>query len=125
MSRLAVVCGVAIVHKKIFLAQRGPGGPHGGLWEFPGGKVEAGEYPEAALIREFQEELDCDIRVLEPLPAARDERIELLPFLTEFLSAPQAKQHEQIRWTTATEALTLPMPPCDREVLGTILERGL
>ncbi len=48
---------------RVLLARRPPGGPHGGLWEFPGGKVEPGETPEAALAREIREELGVGIAV--------------------------------------------------------------
>ncbi|MDR0376232.1 MAG: (deoxy)nucleoside triphosphate pyrophosphohydrolase [Spirochaetaceae bacterium] len=56
------VAGVAVENGKVFIARRVPGGGLGGKWEFPGGKVEAGESDEAALIREFQEEFAVTVR---------------------------------------------------------------
>jgi 8-oxo-dGTP diphosphatase len=120
-----VVCGVVLDDNKLFLAQRGPGGPHAGLWEFPGGKVENDESPEQALLREFSEELNCDIEILGPLPAVSGERIELLPYLAQFLSPPEKIQHQQLCWASFSEAMELPMPPCDREVVSKLLKRGL
>ena len=125
MSQLSVVCGVVLDGNKLFLAQRGPGGPHAGLWEFPGGKVEEGESPEQALRREFNEELNCDIEILEPLPAVQSVRIELLPYLAQFLSPPEKIQHQHLCWASLSEALDMPMPPCDREVVSKLLKRGL
>ncbi len=52
---------------RVLLARRGPRGPHRGLWEFPGGKVEPGESPEAALARELQEEMGIEVAVGEHL----------------------------------------------------------
>ena len=125
MGRLSVVCGVILEGNKLFLAQRGPGGPHAGLWEFPGGKIEEGESPEHALCREFREELNCEIRIVEALPSVRGERIELQPYLASFLSSPQNLQHQELRWAPLSDVLKMPMPPCDRQVVGTLLKRGL
>jgi 8-oxo-dGTP diphosphatase len=55
---IRVVAGIAVSGNKIFIARRSPNKSLAGLWEFPGGKVEAGESDEAALHREFKEEFD-------------------------------------------------------------------
>jgi 8-oxo-dGTP diphosphatase len=56
------VAGIAVEDGKVFVARRIPGGDLGGKWEFPGGKVEAGESDEAALVREFREEFAVTVR---------------------------------------------------------------
>lgn len=64
MKTIRVVAAIIIDDKKIFATQRGYGEFKDG-WEFPGGKIEAGETPEEALVREIKEELDTEIEVLE------------------------------------------------------------
>jgi 8-oxo-dGTP diphosphatase len=63
---LHVVAGVLLDGPNVLLARRLPGGAHGGLWEFPGGKVEPGETPREALARELEEELSIRVAVEEP-----------------------------------------------------------
>src|SRR5215470_392059 len=66
---LVVACALVDADGRVLLAKRPPGRPLAGLWEFPGGKIEPGETPEAALIRELKEELDIEItgKCLAPL----------------------------------------------------------
>src|ERR1700757_1090445 len=64
---LVVACALVDTDKRVLIAQRPPGRPMAGLWEFPGGKIEPGERPEQTLIRELKEELG--IGVTEPWPA--------------------------------------------------------
>jgi len=65
---IKVVCALIIADGKVLAAQRGPHMQHAGLWEFPGGKIELGETPETALIREIKEELGLDIQPVKALP---------------------------------------------------------
>ena len=69
---LVAACALVDADGRVLLAKRPPGKPLAGLWEFPGGKVEPGETPEAALIRELKEELDIEVvaRCLAPLSFA-------------------------------------------------------
>ena len=63
MKTVIVTAGVILQEEKVLVAQRREGGPHGLLWEFPGGKVKEGEEPREALRRELKEELDIDVEV--------------------------------------------------------------
>ena len=115
-----VVCGVAQKDQMLFLAQRGPGGKHAGLWEFPGGKVELGETDAQALTRELKEELGAEIRVGQQIAAVADAHILLIALEIDFLNAPRPIEAEQIKWHSLPVAEGLPMPPCDRKILETL-----
>ncbi|MEO5916648.1 MAG: (deoxy)nucleoside triphosphate pyrophosphohydrolase [Luteolibacter sp.] len=99
-----VVCGVIEDVEGRYLACLRPVGKHlGGLWEFPGGKVDSGETPEAALIRELREELEVDVEVglpLTPVTWNYDERvIRLLPYRCRIIGGElSAVEHELLRW---------------------------
>lgn len=66
-KRVRVAAGVVRRGRELLLTQRPPGGPLGGLWEFPGGKIEEGERPEQALVREVREELGVEAEAAETL----------------------------------------------------------
>ncbi|NJM39168.1 MAG: (deoxy)nucleoside triphosphate pyrophosphohydrolase, partial [Akkermansiaceae bacterium] len=101
---LDVVCGVIENSSGEFLACLRPAGKHlGGLWEFPGGKVDPGESPETALVRELREELGVKVEVgaaLTPVIWTYPERvIHLIPFHCKVVEGePQALEHEKILW---------------------------
>lgn len=90
----------------------------GGLWEFPGGKVEERESPVAALERELREELAIDVAVGAPLTFAVHEepgmRIILLFFAASLGNAqPQALEGQEIAWVTVMDLASYPTPPAD------------
>jgi len=116
-----VVCALIEDAAGRVLVARRPAHKHlGGLWEFPGGKIEPGEKPEAALRREIREELGCEIEVGEALAPVRHDypevSIELRPFVARLAAggpAPQPHEHEELRWVTKEDMLGLPMPAAD------------
>jgi 8-oxo-dGTP diphosphatase len=115
-----VVCAIIVRGGRIMLAQRPPDKKLGGLWEFPGGKVEAGESAEAALHRELQEELGCTVRItqtLVPFVHAYDwGRIELIPFLCELAEGspePHAHEHTALVWVERGELKRYELAPAD------------
>ena len=111
---LLVVAGIFVREGRLLLAQRPPGGRYPGLWEFPGGKVQGGETPEEALVREWVEELDATPAGLEPDGFARDGDVTLLFFrVRALLGNPRPKGCAAVRWCDAVEARLLAMPPAD------------
>ena len=105
---------------EILLQKRPEGKQMAGLWEFPGGKVDAGESPESALVRELQEELGIgvSIRNLVPLTFASeplgDRNLLLLLYRgTEWLGEPVALDSPELRWVLPADIHVLPMPPAD------------
>jgi 8-oxo-dGTP diphosphatase len=121
-----VVC-VALIDAdgRVLLAQRPPGKPMAGLWEFPGGKVHAGETPEAALIRELKEELGIDVAesCLAPLTFASHgyEAFHVLLLLYvcrrwQGIVAPQEGQ--ALKWVAAARLDDYPMPAADKPLVA-------
>ena len=115
-----VVCAIIVRNKRILLAQRPPDKKLGGLWEFPGGKVEAGESTEAALHRELQEELGCAVRItqtLAPFVHAYDwGGIELIPFVCELTAdspEPHPHEHTALMWVERGELRSYDLAPAD------------
>ena len=103
-SSLQVVCAVIGNETgQILSAQRGPGMSLAGKWEFPGGKVEPGEEPAAALIREIKEELGCTVEIIESLiPSTlrhREGTLRLIPFRCRITQGtPFATEHSALIW---------------------------
>jgi 8-oxo-dGTP diphosphatase len=118
-----VVCGVIEDDAGRYLTCLRPEGKHlGGLWEFPGGKVETDESPESALIRELREELGIDVEVgvaLQPVEWVYDRGpILLLPFLCHITrGVPSPLEHEALRWCDPSEFESLEWAPADLPIL--------
>lgn len=125
-----VVCGVIEDSGGRFLACLRPEGKHlGGLWEFPGGKVDPGESPESALARELREELDIEVLVEAALDPViwRDDRahIRLLPFRCSITAGePQALEHERLHWCAPEDFGALAWAAADMPVLVQIRNRS-
>lgn len=108
----------------MLVAQR-PAHKHLALkWEFPGGKVEPDELPEAAIVREIKEELGCDIALTRALPRfthAYAVVIEMIPFvcrLSPESREPQPLEHVALQWVTLEELPALDLAAADRPVLN-------
>ncbi len=124
---LLLVVAAALVDSdgRVLVQQRGPERSMAGLWEFPGGKVEPGENPEAALIRELHEELGIgtDAACLAPAGFASDELggshlLLLLYVCRKWRGIPQALDAPALRWVRPLDLHTLAMPPADKPLIG-------
>ena len=124
---IPVVCGIIVDESGRALACLRPPGKHlADKWEFPGGKVEPGESPEAALIRELWEELDIVVEILRPLtPVTWDYGrgpIRLIPFICRIMNGePKALDHAEVRWVAPDSLHELDWAEAD----GPILEEWL
>ena len=121
-KRLLLVAACALIDTdgRILLAQRPEGKTLAGLWEFPGGKVEPGETPEACLIREMEEELGITTKVacLAPLTFAShtyDDFHLLMPLFVcrRYQGIPKGQEGQAIKWVRAKDLRDYPMPPAD------------
>src|SRR5262249_44489767 len=119
-----VSAAVLIEGGRVLLSQRKKGSHLSGAWEFPGGKVESGEDPRDALVRELSEELGIDVTVHEILEATfhryPDRAVLLLFFIARRAAAspdPTALDAAAWRWARATELDSLQFPPADVDIL--------
>ena len=117
-----LVSAVALIDRdgRVLLAQRPVGKSMPGLWEFPGGKVEAGETPEAALVRELREELGIETQhsCLAPLNFASHSYEDfhlLMPLFAcrKWNGIVQPKEGQALKWVYPRDLLDYPMPPAD------------
>ena len=122
-----LVVAVALIDGdgRVLIAQRPQGKSLAGLWEFPGGKVEAGERPEAALIRELREELGIDVTeaCLDPFVFASHayETFHLLMPLylcRRWSGLVEAREHAALAWVRPNRLAEYPMPPADAPLIA-------
>ncbi|MFG1345702.1 (deoxy)nucleoside triphosphate pyrophosphohydrolase [Xanthobacter autotrophicus DSM 431] len=129
--KITLVAACALVDKdnRVLVAQRPEGKALAGLWEFPGGKVEAGERPEETLIRELDEELGITVKeaCLAPLTFAS------YPYETFHLLMPLwicrrwegvivQKEHKALQWLRPARLRDIPMPPADEPLIPALID---
>ncbi|MCR9242850.1 MAG: (deoxy)nucleoside triphosphate pyrophosphohydrolase [Rhodobiaceae bacterium] len=122
---LVSACALVDVEGRVLLAQRPEGKSMAGLWEFPGGKVEPGEAPEVALIRELREELEIDVTAscLAPFTFASHtyEKFHLLMPLyvcRKWQGIPTPVEGQTLKWVRPVKMGDYPMPPADEPLVA-------
>ena len=124
---MVLVAAVALVDPdgRVLIAQRPAGKTMAGLWEFPGGKVDRGETPEEALVRELHEELGIETAAscLAPIAFASHgyESFHLLmPVFAcrKWAGTPQPREGQALKWVMPAELVRYPMPPADVPLVG-------
>src|SRR5438128_7283473 len=125
--RVVLVSAVALVDAdgRVLLAERPSGKSMAGLWEFPGGKVNTGETPEAALIRELSEELGVDVTAscLAPFTFASYSYPDfhlLMPLYVcrKWSGIPEAREGQRLAWVRPARLADYPMPPADKPLVA-------
>ena len=128
-----IVVAAALVDRdgRVLVQRRPTDKTHGGLWEFPGGKLEAGETPEDAVVRELEEELAIAVPCGCLTPAAfasaplDDRSLLLLLFgARKWTGVPRALAASELRWVWPADLHSLEMPPADKSLLA-LLEAWL
>lgn len=118
---IRVVCGVAVRGDRVLMALRPAHKTHGGLWEFPGGKVDPGETDRQALARELNEELGVDAVVGDWLAVGRDGVVELHSYRVVFDGDPQPLEHQALEWVPIGDLEALDVPPVDIASIAALL----
>lgn len=129
MKTIEVVAAIMIHNAQIFATQRGYGEFKGG-WEFPGGKMEPGETPQQALVREIKEELDTEIEVGDLLETIEYDypkfHLTMHCFLCTIRSGDLVlKEHEAAKWLTKEELDSVDWLPADIKVVKTLKRKEL
>lgn len=128
-----LVSAVALYDRdgRVLLAQRPEGKSMAGMWEFPGGKVELGESPEAALVREIKEELGIEVceRCVAPITfvSHQYEKFHLLMLLyacRKWEGIPKSLEGQSLIWKFPREMHQLPMPPADIPLVAALMDRA-
>jgi 8-oxo-dGTP diphosphatase len=124
-----VACALIDVDGRVLVAQRPEGKQFAGLWEFPGGKIESGETPEASLIRELKEELGIDTQAscLAPLTfvshAYADFHLLMLLYVCRrWQGTVQPLEAPALKWLRPRDLRNLPMPPADEPLISPLID---
>jgi 8-oxo-dGTP diphosphatase len=126
---LVVACALIDADRRVLIAQRPQGKALAGLWEFPGGKLDAGERPEAALIRELKEELGIDVKeaCLAPLTFASHAYPDfhlLMPLYIcrRWEGLIQPREGQALKWVLPNRLRDYPMPPADEPLIPMLID---
>jgi 8-oxo-dGTP diphosphatase len=126
---IVVACALLDADGRVLITKRPDGKTMAGLWEFPGGKIEPGERPEEALIRELKEELGIDVReeCLAPLTFASHAYAEfalLMPLFVcrRWAGEPEGREGQVLKWVRPARLRDYPMPPADAPLVPALID---
>ena len=126
---LVAACALVDVDGRVLIAQRPAGKTMAGLWEFPGGKVEAGETPEATLVRELGEEIGVTTSeaCLAPLTFASHAYPDfhlLMPLYVcrRWSGVPEPREGQALKWVMPVKLRDYPMPPADLPLIPALID---
>ena len=126
---LVAACALVDADARVLIAQRPPGKRMAGLWEFPGGKIEAGERPEQTLIRELKEELGIavDVACLAPLSFASHAYSDfhlLMPLYVcrRWQGTVRPLEGQKVAWVRPNRLRDYPMPPADEPLISHLMQ---
>ena len=128
MKTVNVVAAIIVDNNKVFATQRGYGEFKDG-WEFPGGKVESNETPEAAIVREIREELDTEIRVDSYLTTVEHDypafHLSMKCYICSVVSGSLTLlEHENAKWLSTDDLFSVSWLPADVKVVEALRESG-
>jgi 8-oxo-dGTP diphosphatase len=126
---LVVACALVDADNRVLIAQRPEGKQLAGLWEFPGGKLDPGERPEDALIRELAEELSITVKApcLAPISFAShayDDFHLLMPLYVcrKWEGMVMPAEGQSVKWARARDLRSYPMPPADEPLIAPLID---
>jgi 8-oxo-dGTP diphosphatase len=128
MKRIEVAAALVIQDRKLFATCKGYG-PYQGCWEFPGGKIEAGETAQEALVREIHEELAAELANIEPFMVTEytypEQHVTMHTFTCTFASSYQLLEAQDARWLRAQDFTSVGWLPADDAVLAELMRTNL
>ncbi len=126
---LVVACALVDEDGRVLIAQRPEGKSLAGLWEFPGGKLDPGERPEMALIRELKEEIGIDVKeaCLAPLTFASHAYPEFHLLMPLYIcrrwdGVVTAREGQALKWVRPAKLRDYPMPPADEPLIPALID---
>ncbi|ATA19372.1 8-oxo-dGTPase [Gibbsiella quercinecans] len=130
MKQLNIAVGIIRnARQEIFLTQRAADSHMAGFWEFPGGKIEAGETAEQALTRELQEETGIDVQQATPLEVVEhrfDDRIVTLHFylVEQWCGEPYGREGQPMRWARQADLQAADFPPANATIIQLLVAQA-
>jgi len=123
-----VAVGLIMRNDQVFIALRDSTKHQGGLWEFPGGKVESGESIELALLRELEEECGIQVSACEHFETIAhdygDKQVELVFYkVTEFSGEPHGKENQEVRWVSLSQLHEFAFPEANVPIVEALTSK--
>ena len=122
-----VLAAVIVRGEQVLLAKRSQKSSQGGLWEFPGGKLEDGETHQECLVRDLEEELaetaEVGDFVAETVHTYPEKTIRLIAYFVSIDREPKAEEHERVAWVNCSELLDYNLAPADKPIAKAVMAK--